>query len=93
MENMPYTREVIVFRKTLEDPRLDMTEPTLVMEDSAGHLVVNDGNHRECKAATTGTVLTRKIIGKIDKDVSKDPYYRKITDLRVVNFDPPDFSL
>lgn len=80
-----FTQEAIVFRSGLE--KADTSKPVSVYKDSAGNQALADGNHRAYKAHITDTLseLPRKIIGNISRDVSKDPDYKEIAKLKIVD--------
>ncbi|KKQ28291.1 MAG: hypothetical protein US43_C0021G0008 [Candidatus Levybacteria bacterium GW2011_GWA1_37_16] len=80
-----FTQEVTVLRSGLE--KADRSKPVSVYTDSEGNQALADGNHRAYSACLTGTLseLPRKIIGKIPRDVSKDPNYKEISKLKVVD--------
>ncbi|MCL5438596.1 MAG: hypothetical protein M1268_01255 [Patescibacteria group bacterium] len=80
-----YTQETIVFRSGLENT--DTLKPISVYEDLGGNQAIADGNHRAYNAYIRGALseLPREIIGKISKDVSKDPNYRVIAELDIID--------
>jgi hypothetical protein len=77
-----YTQEEIVFRPHLAE--VDMEEPVFTAEDSAGHEVVMDGNHRAYYAEINGLPLRRRVVARIKKDVSQDPNFRLVSQLKAV---------
>jgi hypothetical protein len=87
LKNIPvlFTPESVVFRSGLE--KADTLRPISVYEDSNGNQAVINGNHRAFKAYENGVLseLPREIIGKIPRDVSKDPNYREISKLKVID--------
>ena len=84
-----YTQEVIVFKKLIK--RADTKRPVNVYTDTAGNHAVANGNHRSVKAFLEGTTdqLPRHVIGHLNKDVSKDPYYRHVSEVKMSEADPP----
>lgn len=79
-----FTPETVVFANGIE--QCDLSVPITVFRDSNGNHALADGNHRAYRAFTEGKLnnLGRVEIGKIKKDVSSDPDYRLIADLRVI---------
>ena len=79
-----YTQEILVFAKGVQ--KADKTAAVTVYDDTAGHHALADGNHRARKALEDGTLndLPRTVIGKLEKDISADPYYRPIAALKVI---------
>jgi hypothetical protein len=80
-----YTPETIIFKSGLENA--DTSKPISVYTDSNGNQAVANGNHRAYSAWTKGILpeLPREVIGKIPRDISKDPNYKEISKLKVVN--------
>ncbi|MDD5147293.1 MAG: hypothetical protein PHV63_01915 [Candidatus Daviesbacteria bacterium] len=77
-----YTPECIVHQD-----RVDKAKPTIpvtVYEDSAGNHALVHGNHRAYKAYLNKTEIPREVIGRLNKDVSQDPYYRPVSQLQVI---------
>lgn len=79
-----YTQEHIVFATGLL--AADTAKPIRVYTDNAGNHVLSDGNHRSKKALMNGRLgeLPREIIGHLPKDVSQDPNYRHIRELKEI---------
>lgn len=79
-----YTQENIVFAAGVANA--DINKPVNVYTDNSGNHVLSDGNHRAVRAFTEGRldVLPRKIIGYIDRDISDDPDYRPIKNVKVI---------
>lgn len=76
-----YTQETFVFREGIE--AVDLNEPRTIFIDQAGHAVVSDGNHHAYMAYLAGKPFIAEPIGRILKDVSQDPYFRKVSELKV----------
>ena len=81
-----FTKESIVFGKKL--PKVS-EEPGTHVVDEKGNKVVVDGNHRAYRDIKNGKEPKSNKIGDIKGDVSKDPWYRRIWDLKVSDADPP----
>ncbi len=77
-----YTPEVVIFQSSLN--KVDLSKPISVYEDTAGHHAVVDGNHRAYQGYTSGVELKREVIGTLSKDVSRDPYYHPISELKII---------
>lgn len=77
-----YTSEVAIFRSGINS--VDPSEPIKVLTDTAGNHALADGNHRAYKGYMTGIEVKREIIGRILKDISKDPYYHPISELKII---------
>jgi len=79
-----YTQETIVYARGVA--AADIARPVFVYEDTAGHHALSDGNHRATRAFQKGVLnaLPRTIIGTFPQDVSKDPNFRPISQLVVV---------
>lgn len=82
-----FTKEWIIYRKQL--PRVDMTDPIKVMVGPLGERIVTDGNHRAFRAHKTGEELLEEAIGSYEDSVANDPNYRLVSELDVVDMDPP----
>ena len=80
-----YTNEMTVFRSGLENA--DPSRPITVFVDPCGNQAVADGNHRAFVAHISDALpeLHRRIIGRIPRDISMDPNYRKIAELKFLN--------
>lgn len=79
-----YTQENIVSSKGVANA--DTTIPVNVYTDNTGNHVLADGNHRAVRALTEGQLdaLPRYVIGHIDRNISGDPNYKPISDVKVV---------
>ena len=78
-----YTPGVVVRRSRLGV--VNPETPISVYKDAAGNHALADGNHRSYKAWVLGIAgPERVVIGTIQKDVSQDPDFRPISDLRVI---------
>jgi hypothetical protein len=80
-----YTQETIIFRSGLNN--VNSLKPIWVCIDTNGNQAVTNGNHRAYKAFLNGSLseLPREIIGKIPRDISKDPNYKEISKLKVLD--------
>lgn len=80
-----YTQEIVVLASRLS--KVDLTDPINIYLDNVGNIAVSDGNHRCFKAYQEGTLteLPKNKIGNLTKDVSTDPYYRPISELKIIN--------
>ncbi|MBI2443319.1 MAG: hypothetical protein HYV40_05435 [Candidatus Levybacteria bacterium] len=77
-----YTQEVIVFRTGVDNA--DVSQPVTVAIDAAGNHALFDGNHRAKRSEKIGEPLSRNIVGRLPFDVSQNPNYRLIPELKVV---------
>lgn len=77
-----YTPEVVIFRSRLN--KANLTTPITVYTDSEGNHALVHGNHRAYKSYVTGQEVEREIIGSISKDVSNDPNYHPISELKII---------
>lgn len=79
-----YTQETVVFLKGVA--KADIRRPIYVYTDEAGNHAVSDGNHRSVRALIEGEIneLPRNVIGHINRNVSKDPNYKPISRLKIV---------
>lgn len=79
-----YTQEHIVFARNLRC--VDLSNPIHIYSDLAGNEAIADGNHRSFKAFQEGRLeeLTKRKIGTLPFDVSKNENYRQVSELRVI---------
>ena len=82
IETVLYTQEIYIFRSGLTSLSSD---PINVYIDKKGHVVVADGNHRAYMALISGGEIEMIEIGKLEKDVSCDPCYRLVENLKVLD--------
>lgn len=86
MERSPklYTQETIVFSQGVA--HADITRPVTVYTDALGNHALSDGNHRAVRAHSEGKLdsLPRNIIGHVNRDISADPDYKPIRDVRII---------
>lgn len=80
MEKPLFTNENVIDLTHLDE--IDMEVPIAVYDDAAGNQTVADGNHRAYKAFHQNLPLKREVIGQLKDDVSKDPYFRPISELK-----------
>lgn len=66
-----------------------MKKPITIYVDSVGNEIISDGNHRGYNAEVLGMKIRKKIIGKIAGDVSNDPDYRPVSNLKVLEASVP----
>lgn len=81
-----YTKETFVYGNKLSKVSND---PGTHYVDEAGNKVVGDGNHRAYRDLTQGREPNSRQIGKLRGDTSKDPWCRRVEDLKVSDADPP----
>ncbi|GEM_PF-4597431 len=77
-----YTPEVVIFQSGLS--KVNLSVPITVYRDTAGHHALANGNHRAYLSYLTGEKLEREVIGTISKDVSQDPNYHPISELKII---------
>ncbi len=78
----PFTVEMSVFGKGVADA--DISRAVTGYVDMFNHFIVQDGNHRSVRAYLEGKPTKKEIIGKINRDISQDPYYRRVSVLRII---------
>ena len=82
-----YTPEAIIFRSGLDSLNTDkLAVPVTVYLDQAGNHALAHGNHRAYHFYLEGKLdeLQRKLIGFLPKDISQDPYYHPVSELKIV---------
>ena len=59
------------------------------MVNGLGQTIVVDGNHRAYRSEKTGEPLLEETIGRFEGDVSTNPDYQPVSDLKIVDVNPP----
>lgn len=78
-----YTGEGKVYAKGLQE-RQNSLEPIFYGEDLHGRKYVTDGNHRAYNAWLHGTPLWGQRVSRGNFDVTQDPDFRPVSQLKII---------